>query len=111
MIAEADFYCLQEMTNWLKIESKKNSARFSFATLHEYSTYVLYISGNTLLLYDVYMNEEERKSFLSDNIEPRQINSMKLRLQRDGFRCYSTEHVNENSNNNNVILIEKFSRY
>ena len=113
LIAEADFYCLEEMTNWLKIESEKNSARFTFATLHEYRTYFLYISGNTLLLYNIYMNEEERNSFLSDHMKPAQINSLKLRLQRDGFRCYSSEEYvsnSENSSNHNVILIEKFSR-
>ena len=112
MIAEADFYCFQEMKDWLETECKKNSASITFATQHATYSYVLYIAGDTSVLHDVYMNEEERRSFLSNNMTLAQINNLKLRLQHDRFRCrYPNEHVNENSNSDmKVILMETFSR-
>ena len=112
LIAEADFYCFQEMKDWLETECKKNSAQITFATQHATYSYVLYISGNTSVLHDVYMNEEERRSFLSNSMTLAQINSLKLRLQHDGFSSkYPSEHVNESSNNDmKVILIEHLSR-
>ena len=112
LIAEADFYCLQEMKDWLETECRKNSARITFATQHATYSFVLYIAGDTSLLYDVYMNEEERRSFLSNNITLGQINNLKLLLQHDRFSCkYPSQHVNENSNDDmKVILMETFSR-
>ena len=112
LIAEADFYCFQEMKDWLETECRKNSARIVFATQHATYSHVLYIAGDTSLLYDVYMNEEERRSYLSNNITVAQITNLKLLLQNDRFRCmYPSQHVNENSNDDmKVILMETFSR-
>ena len=112
LIAESDFYCFQEMKDWLETECKKNSAGITFATQHATYSYVLYIAGDTSVLYDVYMNEEEKQSFLSNNMTIAQINNLKLRLQHDRFRCrYPSQHVNENSNDDmKVILMETFSR-
>ena len=112
MIAEADFYCLQEMKDWLKNECKKNSARITFATQHSPTSCVLYIAGDTSVLYDIYMNEEERGSFLSNRVTLAQINSIKLRLQHDNFRCQEPDpHPNERSfGSNMVVLKETFFR-
>ena len=112
LIAEADFYCLQEMKDWLKIECKKNSARITFATQHAPTSCVLYIAGDTSVLYDVYMNEEERRSFLSNRVTLAQINSMKLRLQNDNFRCQEPDqHANERGfSSSMVVLKETFFR-
>ena len=112
LVAEADAYCLPEFKNWLETDGRKNSARICFATQHASNSHVLYIVGDTSVLYDVFMNEEERKSFLTNNTTLSQINSMKLRLQHDGFCCPNpTQNVCESGNNENkVILIETFSR-
>ena len=112
LVAEADAYCLPEFKNWLETDGRKNSARICFATQHACNSHVLYIAGDTSVLYDVFMNEEERKSFLTNNTTLSQINSMKLRLQHDGFCCPNpTQNVCESGNNENkVILIETFSR-
>ena len=113
LIAEADFYCLQEMKDWLEIECKKNSARITFATQHAPTSCVLYIDGDTSVLYDVYMNEEERRSFLSNRVTLAQINNMKLRLQHDNFRCQEPDqYPNERSYSSNmVVLKETFFRH
>ena len=110
LIAEADFYCLREMKDWLKMECKKNSARINFATQHGSYSYLMNISGNTAVLYDFYMNEEERQAFLSNRITVAQINRLKLVLQQDRFRCDPTNYVNENGNEMRLITIETFSR-
>lgn len=112
LVAEADAYCLPEFKNWLETDGRKNSARICFATQHASNSNVLYIAGDTSVLYDVFMNEEERKSFLTNNTTLSQINSMKLRLQHDGFCCPNpTQNVCESGNNEKkVILIETFSR-
>ena len=108
LIAEADFYCLQEIKDWLKIECKKNSARITFATQHAPTSCVFYIAGDTSVLYDVYMNEEERRSFLSNRVTLAQINNLKLRLQHDNFRCQETDERSYSSNM--VVLKETFFR-
>ena len=112
LIAEADFYCFQEMKGWLETECRRNSARITFATQHTSYSSVLYIAGDTSVLHDLYMNEEERRLFSSDSITMTEIINLKLRLQHDGFRCkYPSEHVNESSSDNmKVILMETFSR-
>ena len=54
------------------------------------------------------MNEEERRSFLSNNIPLAQINNLKLFLQHDHFRftCPS-QYINENNNDDiKVTLME-----
>ena len=112
LVAEADAYCLPEFKSWLETDCRKNSASICFATRHSSNSNVLYIAGDTSVLYDVFMNEEERKSFLTNNTTLSQINSMKLRLQHDGFCCPNpTQNVCEIGNNEKkVILIETFSR-
>ena len=112
LVAEADAYCLPEFKSWLETDCRKNSASICFATQHASNSNVLYIAGDTSVLYDVFMNEEERKSFLTNNTTLSQINSMKLRLQHDGFCCPNpTQNVCESGNNEKkVILIETFSR-
>ena len=112
LVAEADAYCLPEFKSWLETDCRKNSASICFATQHSSNSNVLYIAGDTSVLYDVFMNEEERKSFLTNNTTLSQINSMKLRLQHDGFCCPNpTQNVCEIGNNEKkVILIETFSR-
>lgn len=112
LVAEADAYCLPEFKSWLETDCRKNSASICFATQHASNSNVLYIAGDTSVLYDVFMNEEERKSFLTNNTTLSQINSMKLRLQHDGFCCPNpTQNVRESGNNEKkVILIETFSR-
>ena len=92
------------------MECKKNSARINFATQHGSYSYFMNISGNTAVLYDFYMNEEERQAFLSNRITVAQINRLKLVLQQDRFRCDPTNYVNENGNEMRLITIETFSR-
>lgn len=110
LIAEADFYCLREMKDWLKMECKKNSASITFATQHSSFSYFMNISGTTAVLYDFYMNEEERQAFLSNTITLAQTNRLKLVLQQDRFRSFPTNYVNENGNDMRLITIETFSR-
>lgn len=112
LVAEADAYCLPEFKSWLETDCRKKSASICFATQHASNSNVLYIAGDTSVLYDVFMNEEERKSFLTNNTTLSQINSMKLPLQHDGFCCPNpTQNVCESGNNEKkVILIETFSR-
>ena len=108
LIAEADFYCLQEMKDWLKIECKKNSARITFATQHYPTSCVLYIAGDTSVLYNMYMNEEERRSFVSNRVTLAQINSMKLRLQHDNFRCQEPDpQASERSFSGNMVALKE----
>lgn len=68
------------------------------------------ISGNTAVLYDFYMNEEERQAFLSNTITLAQTNRLKLVLQQDRFRSFPTNYVNENGNDMKLITIETFTR-
>ena len=109
--AEADYYCLYRMSAWLNMEIKKNSAFIEFCQDCTRSRCILYIAGDVLLLYEFYMNDEERQSYLDDRLKSSQINRIKLRLRQDRFKCMSPErYVNTHEYSTDVILVERFSR-
>ena len=108
--AEVDYYCLQEMSTWLNMEIRKNSAFIEFCQDCTRSSGILYIAGDVLLLYEFYMNDEERQSYLDNHVTGSQINRLKLRLRQDRFKCMSPEpYVNTHEYSTDVILIERFS--
>ena len=109
--AEAGYYCLYRMSAWLYMEIKKNSAFIEFFQDCTRSSCILYIAGDVLLLYEFYMNDEERQLYLDDHLKSSQINRIKLRLRQDRFKCMSPErYVNTDEYSTDVILVERFSR-
>ena len=111
LTTEADYYCLQQMKVWLTMEIRKNSSFIEICQECLSYNRILYITGDVLLLYDLYMNDEERQSYISDRITVSQINRLKLQLRQDRFQCMSPEHyVNRNDHTTDIILVERFSR-
>ena len=93
------------------MEIKKNSAFIEFCQDCTRSSCILYITGDVLLLYEIYMNDEERQSYLDDHLKSSQINRIKLRLRQDRFKCMSPErYVNTHEYSTGVILVERFSK-
>lgn len=111
LTTEADYYCLQQMKLWLTMEIRKKSAFIEFCQECLNYNRILYITGDVLLLYDFYMNDEERQSYTSDQITISQINRLKLRLRQDRFQCKSPERlVYRHEQGTDLILVERFSR-
>ena len=90
LTSEADYYCLEELKDLLDMEVKKNAMWITFCTQHAPTTKVLFLSRDTLLLHDLYMNAEEKEAFLSDTLTIPQVIRMKLQLQQDGFSCFTS---------------------
>ena len=111
LIPEADFYCLQDLKDLLKMEVKKNAMTITFCTQHTPSSKVLCLSQDTLGFYELYMNTEEKEAFMSNTLNMRQIIRMKMQLQKGGFSCLSSDtKFNENGFDMEVILTETFKR-
>ena len=111
LTTEADYYCLQQMKVRLTMEIRKNSSFIEICQECLSYNRILYITGDVLLLYDLYMNDEERQSYISDRITVSQINRLKLQLRQDRFQCMSPKHyVNRNDHTTDIILVERFSR-
>lgn len=111
LTTEADYYCLQQMKLWLTMEISKKSAFIELCQECLSYNRILYITGDVLLLYDFYMNDEERQSYTSDQITISQINRLKLRLRQDRFQCMSPERlVYRHEHGTDMILVERFSR-
>ena len=96
LTTEADYYCLQQMKVRLTMEIRKNSSFIEICQECLSYNRILYITGDVLLLYDLYMNDEERQSYISDRITVSQINRLKLQLCN--YKCNESKNErNENS--------------
>lgn len=111
MKSEAGYYCLKELNNWINLEFKKSEVRITFRTQHLPSFKVLQLDDKNSLLYDLYMNEEEREAFLCNSLKTQQVITLKLRLQQDDFCCTGSFSEIQCSNmDTRVVLEETFEK-
>ena len=102
---EADYYCLKESTDLLEMEVKKNAMWIIFCTRHALSNKVFFLSQDTLLLHNLYINVVEKEAFLSDTLTIQQVIRIKLQLQQDGFSCFTSSIKNSSENGMGDIAV------